>query len=146
MTEEANPKPETKDSEDLKPTEGEKPEAAAAPKEDAPADPGEAAEKPAATAAAKPVAETVAAPAGKAQTEGGKKEKGEKVVRASFSMPKSEHAQLKVLRKELAKAGRPASRSELLRAGLRLLAAHSGKEVAALVEALPVVPKGKGKK
>jgi hypothetical protein len=49
----------------------------------------------------------------------------EKVVRDSFSMPKSEHAQLKALRETLAKAGRICTKSELLRAGVQLLLKES---------------------
>lgn len=75
-----------------------------------------------------------------------RKDKREKVVRDSFSMPKSEHAQIKFLRTVLAKSGRLATKSEVLRAALQLLAARSERELLALVEALPAVPKGKGKK
>jgi len=70
----------------------------------------------------------------------------EKVVRDSFSMPKSEHAQLKALRETLAKAGRICSKSELLRAGVQLLLKESTASSRALIEALVVVPKGKSAK
>jgi hypothetical protein len=70
----------------------------------------------------------------------------EKVVRDSFSMPKSEHAQLKVLRETLAKGGRICTKSELLRAGIQLLLKVPAADAKALVEALPVVPKGKSAK
>jgi Arc/MetJ-type ribon-helix-helix transcriptional regulator len=70
----------------------------------------------------------------------------EKVVRDSFSMPKSEHAQLKALRETLAKAGRICTKSELLRAGVQLLLKESTASTKALVEGLVVVPKGKGAK
>jgi hypothetical protein len=59
----------------------------------------------------------------------------EKVVRDSFSMPKSEHAQLKALRETLAKAGRICTKSELLRAGMQLLLKESTASTKALVEA-----------
>lgn len=92
-----------------------------------------------------------AVPAVKAQpaapaVEAARKDKREKVVRDSFSMPKSEHAQLKTLRTELAKAGRICTKSELLRAGLQLLLGTSTEALVKRIEALPVVPKGKGKK
>lgn len=74
------------------------------------------------------------------------KEKREKVVRDSFSMPKSEHARLKVLRGDLARAGRICSKSELLRAGLELVSARSVESLVKLLDKLPVVPKGKGTK
>lgn len=70
----------------------------------------------------------------------------EKVVRDSFSMPKTEHAQLKTLRETLAKAGRICTKSELLRAGIQLLLKESPASVKGLVEGLAVVPKGKGAK
>lgn len=70
----------------------------------------------------------------------------EKVVRDSFSMPKSEHAQLKTLRETLAKAGRICTKSELLRAGVQLLLKESPASTRALVERLSVVPKGKSAK
>ena len=53
--------------------------------------------------------------------------KNAKVVRDSFSMPKSEHARLKVLRSDLARAGRICSKSELLRAGLELVSLARSK-------------------
>ncbi|MDD3354350.1 hypothetical protein, partial [Zoogloea sp.] len=70
----------------------------------------------------------------------------EKVVRDSFSMPKSEHAQLKSLREGLAKTGRICTKSELLRAGVQLLLKENADSVKALVEGLAVVPKGKSAK
>ncbi|MBN9695497.1 MAG: hypothetical protein J0L85_06830, partial [Zoogloea sp.] len=70
----------------------------------------------------------------------------EKVVRDSFSMPKSEHAQLKLLREALAKAGRICTKSELLRAGVQLLLKETTANTRVLVERLTVVPKGKSAK
>ncbi|WP_133594319.1 hypothetical protein [Azoarcus indigens] len=87
---------------------------------------------------------TKAKPADKAKA--GKAGKREKVVRDSFSLPKHEHAQLKQLRADLLKAGRESTKSELLRAGLSLLATRGKGELLALLNALPVVPKGKSKK
>ena len=74
------------------------------------------------------------------------KEKREKVVRDSFSMPKTEHAGLKTLRTELARAGRICTKSELLRAGLRLVSGRSIESLVKLLDSLPVVPKGKSAK
>jgi hypothetical protein len=73
-------------------------------------------------------------------SQGGKAEKPvklprEKVVRDSFSMPKSEHAQLKALRETLAKGGRICTKSELLRAGIQLLLKVPAADAKALVEA-----------
>jgi Arc/MetJ-type ribon-helix-helix transcriptional regulator len=86
------------------------------------------------------------AKAPKAKAEKAVKPVREKVVRDSFSMPKSEHAQLKALRETLAKAGRICTKSELLRAGVQLLLKESTASTKALVEGLVVVPKGKGAK
>jgi len=99
-------------------------------------------------AAAVPVIEAVVAEAAaaKAELEAARRDKREKVVRDSFSLPKREHALIKTLRTRLATSGRLASKSEVLRAGLVLLAERTGDELALLVESLAVVPKGKGKK
>lgn len=74
------------------------------------------------------------------------KEKKEKVVRDSFSLPRSEHAAIKQMRTEIARAGRIASKSEILRAALKALADQGPAKALDLIEALPVVPKGKAKK
>lgn len=74
------------------------------------------------------------------------KEKREKVVRDSFSMPKTEHVGLKTLRTELARAGRICTKSELLRAGLRLVSGRSIESLVKLLDSLPAVPKGKSAK
>ncbi|AYH43373.1 hypothetical protein [Azoarcus sp. DN11] len=98
-------------------------------------------------------AEAKAEPAKKAHakrepenTEHAKKPKSEKVVRDSFSMPASEHAGIKSLRIALGKAGRLASKSEVLRAGLKVLGERSVADVLAVLDGLPVADKGKRKK
>ncbi|MDX9887063.1 hypothetical protein [Thauera sp.] len=96
----------------------------------APAEAGKATEKPAEK------------PADKA-AEAERKDKHEKVERDSFSMPASEHKRIKALREALGKDGVLASKSEVLRAGLALLAEQDVAEVARLVGALPRVAKGK---
>ena len=75
--------------------------------------------------------------------EGERKDKHEKVERDSFSMPASEHKRIKALREALGKDGVLASKSEVLRAGLALLAEQDIAEVVRLVAALPKVAKGK---
>jgi hypothetical protein len=108
-----------------------------------------------AKAAAQPAA--VAEPAKALRAEGGRKakagkdrhdrDKHEKVARDSFSMPASEHKRIKALRDALAQAGCEASKSEVLRAGVALLASRGLGEIINLVGDLPKVPKGKrGKK
>ena len=74
------------------------------------------------------------------------KKKREKVVRDSYSIPKSQYAQLKALRTDLAKTGRIASKSELLRAGLALLFRQSTTAVKELIDALIPAPRGKSAK
>lgn len=73
----------------------------------------------------------------------GKKEKREKVVRDSFSMPASEHRRIKALREQLGQAGKLSSKSEVLRAGLFLLGERSSEELVALLDGLPPVTKAK---
>ena len=72
-----------------------------------------------------------------------RKDRHEKVERDSFSMPASEHKRIKALREALGKEGVLASKSEVLRAGLALLAEQDSAAVARLVAALPKVAKGK---
>lgn len=60
-----------------------------------------------------------------------------KLVRDSFSMPKAEYAVLQALKDRAAKAGRPAKKSELLRAGIQVLA---GMQDAAFLGAMGAVP------
>ena len=75
------------------------------------------------------------------------RDRHEKVARDSFSMPASEHKRIKALRDALAQAGCEASKSEVLRAGVALLASRGLGEIINLVGELPKVPKGKrGKK
>ncbi|MBT9613435.1 MAG: hypothetical protein IV108_09250 [Burkholderiales bacterium] len=74
------------------------------------------------------------------------KKKREKVVRDSYSIPKNQYAQLKAMRTDLAKTGRIASKSELLRAGLALLFRQSTADVKELIDALTPAPRGKSTK
>lgn len=92
--------------------------------------------------AGKAAARPVEKPTDKA-TEAERKDKHEKVERDSFSMPASEHKRIKALREALGKNGVLASKSEVLRAGLALLAEQDSAAVARLVAALPKVAKGK---
>lgn len=91
-------------------------------------------------AAAEPIAPVLPPPR---PAEAERKDKHEKVERDSFSMPASEHKRIKALREALGKDGLLASKSEVLRAGLALLAEQDIAEVARLVGALPKVAKGK---
>ena len=100
-------------------------------------------------AASNSVSEAFISPAMPVTAESGEAERSdklEKVERDSFSMPAREHKRIKSLREALGKDGMLVSKSELLRAGLALLAAHDTGEIARLVAVLPKVEKGKRKK
>lgn len=60
-----------------------------------------------------------------------------KLVRDSFTIPKAEYEVIESLKERAAKSGSPAKKSELLRAGIKVLAAMSD---AALLSALKAVP------
>lgn len=85
------------------------------------------------TAALKPVAE-------KPKTEKVKME------RDSFTMPKEEYAQIATLKKRMESLGKPVKKSELLRAGLKLLAAMNDVALQASLAAVPVIKTGRPKK
>ena len=88
---------------------------------------------------AKPLKTAEADEAGKAGKAPKKadKPKKPKLVRDSFTIPKTEYAVLDQLKARAAKAGKPAKKSELLRAGIQALA---GMQDGALLAALAAVP------
>lgn len=107
-----------------------------------------------AKAAGKPVKKT-AAPAKPAKASPAKsvvapsaeeKTKKIKLVRDSFTMPKGEYLQIDALKQTLAKQGRPAKKSELLRAGLMLLVKQSPGALLACVDALTPIKTGRPRK
>ena len=81
-----------------------------------------------------------------AATDADHRDRHEKVERDSFSMPASEHKRIKALREGLGRIGVLANKSEVLRAGLALLAEREPAEIARLIEKLPKVAKGKRSK
>jgi hypothetical protein len=84
---------------------------------------------------AKPAAKKVAAP---------KPSKPKlKLVRDSFTMPKVEYAAIEVLKARAAKLARPVKKSELLRAGVKLLNALDDKALLAAVNAVPTIKTGR---
>ncbi len=89
--------------------------------------PKAAAASPAATKSA-PITQP-AAPSGKV--------KKPKLVRDSFSMPKEEYAQIDALKIRSARLGHPVKKSEVLRAGVKLLLSLND---AALLSALAQIP------
>ncbi|HEY0563592.1 MAG TPA: hypothetical protein VGD04_09710 [Methylophilus sp.] len=115
--------------------------------------------KPAVTKAviAKPV-KPVAKPAAKAKPvlkpklvaakQDDKKAKPEKVKmeRDSFTMPKDEYAQIAALKGRMITLGHPVKKSELLRAGIKLLAAMSDNTLKMTMEKIPAIKTGRPKK
>lgn len=92
-----------------------------------------------AAAATKPVSKP-ATPADKPKTAKIKME------RDSFTIPKDEYAQIAILKKRLEALGKPVKKSELLRAGLKLLAAMNDNALQAAVIAVPIIKTGRPKK
>lgn len=66
-----------------------------------------------------------------------------KLVRDSFTIPKPEYAVIDELKQRAARLGRPMKKSELLRAGLKALAAMPDNEFLAGVTAVPTVKTGR---
>ncbi len=77
-----------------------------------------------------------------------KKAKVEKVKmeRDSFTMPKDEYAQITLMKARLASMGQPAKKSELLRAGIKLLAAMSDNTLKTTLAKIPVIKTGRPNK
>jgi hypothetical protein len=66
-----------------------------------------------------------------------------KLVRDSFTMPKVEYAVIEVLKERAAKLARPVKKSELLRAGVKLLNALDDKALLSAVNAVPTIKTGR---
>lgn len=77
-----------------------------------------------------------------------KKDKPEKIKmeRDSFTMPKDEYAQITLLKARLTSLGQPAKKSELLRAGIKLLAAMSDNTLKTTLAKIPVIKTGRPNK
>jgi hypothetical protein len=77
-----------------------------------------------------------------------KKTKSEKVKmeRDSFTMPKDEYAQITLMKARLVSMGQPAKKSELLRAGIKLLAAMSDNTLKTTLAKIPVIKTGRPNK
>lgn len=95
--------------------------------------------------AAKPpaVAQTAKAPG--APPAKAEKPKKPKLVRDSFTIPKAEYAVLDDLKRRSALLIQPAKKSELLRAGIKALAAMSDTAFAAALAAVPTIKTGRPK-
>ena len=100
--------------------------------------------------ARKPAKKTAAAPAAKAappakppKADKADKAKKPKLVRDSFTIPKNEVAVLDDLKLRAARLGRPAKKSEVLRAGIMALAAMGDAAFLATVTGVPAVKTGR---
>jgi hypothetical protein len=97
-----------------------------------------AAQKPAAAPAAK-----TAQPAKPPRPDKADKAKKPKLVRDSFTIPKNEVSVLDDLKLRAARLGRPAKKSEVLRAGIMALAAMGDAAFLATVTGVPAVKTGR---
>ena len=71
------------------------------------------------------------------------KEKKPKLVRDSFTIPKAEYSVLEELKQRAGKLGNQAKKSELLRAGIKALAAMADSAFLAALKAVPAVKTGR---
>lgn len=71
------------------------------------------------------------------------KVKKPKLVRDSFTIPKAEYGVLDELKQRAGKLASPAKKSELLRAGVKALAAMSDTAFLAAVKAVPTIKTGR---
>jgi hypothetical protein len=95
--------------------------------------------------AAKPKRSAVAqaAPAADPEVKKAKAPKKEKVVRDSFTMPKSDYDKIASLKQKCLDAGVPVKKSELLRAGLMMLESAAPQRLLAAVSSLETVKTGR---
>jgi hypothetical protein len=66
--------------------------------------------------------------------------------RDSFTMPKDEYAAIGLLKSRMNALGHPVKKSELLRAGIKLLAAMSDNTLKLTMEKIPVIKTGRPRK
>ena len=125
----------------IKPAKAAKPAASAATK---PAKKVEAKKAPAAKKAVAPKAPQAAAPV-VAKVSKDVKAKKPKLVRDSFTIPKDEYAVIETLKQRSAALAQPVKKSELLRAGLKVLAAMSDAALRSAVQAVPSIKTGRPK-
>lgn len=90
--------------------------------------------------AAAPAKASPATPPAKAE-----KPKKPKLVRDSFTIPKAEYLVLDELKQRAARLGVPAKKSEVLRAGIKALAAMSDVAFLASMAAVPAIKTGRPK-
>lgn len=94
-------------------------------------------------AARKPAA-APATPAAEPAAANGKADK-QKLVRDSFTIPAAEYEQIAALKQRGIALGRPVKKSELLRAGLKALAAMADKALLGALNEVPAIKTGRPK-
>ncbi len=72
-----------------------------------------------------------------------KKPRKPKLVRDSFTIPKNEFTVLQDLKQRAGKSGTAAKKSEILRAGIKALAAMNDAAFAAALQAVPAIKTGR---
>ena len=106
--------------------------------------------KPSAPTATKPSARASTSAAAKAAktTKAAKPDrpKKDKLVRDSFTIPKSEYLVIDALKQRATKLGNPAKKSELLRAGVKALAAMADAAFATALKNVPAIKTGRPSK
>ena len=98
---------------------------------------------PAAAAPTKSAAKAAAKPAAKVAPAKPVKLKKPKMVRDSFTFPKAEYAVLDGLKMRAAKLGSPAKKTELLRAGIKAIAAMQDAAFVAALKSVPSLKTGR---
>ena len=73
------------------------------------------------------------------------KPKKPKLVRDSFTFPKDEYAAIDALKLRAVQLAQPAKKSELLRAGLKLLTTLDDKALLSALQAIPAIKTGRPK-
>lgn len=102
--------------------------------------------KPAVKTPGKSLVKTVIKPVTAQKVEKPAKEKKPKLVRDSFTIPKAEYAVLDELKQRTGKLAVAAKKSELIRAGIKALAAMSDPAFLAALKAVPAIKTGRPKK
>ena len=99
--------------------------------------------KPAVKVATQPVAEAAVKAVAKPKAEKVVKVKKAKLVRDSFTIPKPEYLVLDELKLRAVKLASPAKKTELIRAGIKALAAMSDASLLAALKAVPAIKTGR---
>lgn len=112
-------------------------------KESAKAKPAAGRKKPAPADAKVKPSKVAGKPAAAPVVEKAPRQKKEKAVRDSFTMPKSDYALIAEIKQRCLAAGVQIKKGEVLRAGLQRLAASSAEQLMAAVSAVEVVKTGR---